>query len=299
MGWIKAKKFTIIVLVILNIVLLVLNIYKSFDTRLSYSRINALNSILKSNNITLSTKLPTSFKPMAEINASEYSFDHIKLQKIFLSGQSNVKRTEEYNSVIFISDTSRLSVKGSSINYTTTLSYSVNSDEMAKEYADKLVNSINSEFGKFKFYSIYNTNDGYVIKYYEKKDGYNIFSNFAYFTIKENNVSVAINYVKLGSTIDTKNNIYAADEALYSAVKSIKKEIEKPVITDVKLGYYAIKINSAGEVVAIPFYLIGVNNKEYYVNAYTGECFWCKYIDKTIIIDNINIQKRKFNRGKL
>lgn len=299
MDWIKAKKFTIIVLVILNIVLLVLNIYKSFDTRLSYSRINALNSILKSNNITLSTKLPTSFKPMAEINASEYSFDHIKLQKIFLSGQSNVKRTEEYNSVIFISDTSRLSVKGSSINYTTTLSYSVNSDEMAKEYADKLVNSINSEFGKFKFYSIYNTNDGYVIKYYEKKDGYNIFSNFAYFTIKENNVSVAINYVKLGSTIDTKNNIYAADEALYSAVKSIKKEIEKPVITDVKLGYYAIKINSAGEVVAIPFYLIGVNNKEYYVNAYTGECFWCKYIDKTIIIDNINIQKRKFNRGKL
>lgn len=299
MDWIKAKKYTIIVLVILNIVLLVLNIYKSFDTRLSYSRINALNSILKSNNITLSTKLPTSFKPMAEINASEYSFDHIKLQKIFLSGQSNVKRTEEYNSVIFISDTSRLSVKGSSINYTTTLSYSVNSDEMAKEYADKLVNSINSEFGKFKFYSIYNTNDGYVIKYYEKKDGYNIFSNFAYFTIKENNVSVAINYVKLGSTIDTKNNIYAADEALYSAVKSIKKEIEKPVITDVKLGYYAIKINSAGEVVAIPFYLIGVNNKEYYVNAYTGECFWCKYIDKTIIIDNINIQKRKFNRGKL
>lgn len=299
MDWIKAKKFTIIVLVILNIVLLVLNIYKSFDTRLSYSRINALNSILKSDNITLSTKLPTSFKPMAEINASEYSFDHIKLQKIFLSGQSNVKRTEEYNSVIFISDTSRLSVKGSSINYTTTLSYSVNSDEMAKEYADKLVNSINSEFGKFKFYSIYNTNDGYVIKYYEKKDGYNIFSNFAYFTIKENNVSVAINYVKLGSTIDTKNNIYAADEALYSAVKSIKKEIEKPVITDVKLGYYAIKINSAGEVVAIPFYLISVNNNEYYVNAYTGECFWCKYIDKTIIIDNINIQRRKFNRGKL
>lgn len=299
MDWIKAKKYTIIVLVILNIVLLVLNIYKSFDTRLSYSRINALNSILKSDNITLSTKLPTSFKPMAEINASEYSFDHIKLQKIFLSGQSNVKRTEEYNSVIFISDTSRLSVKGSSINYTTTLSYSVNSDEMAKEYADKLVNSINSEFGKFKFYSIYNTNDGYVIKYYEKKDGYNIFSNFAYFTIKENNVSVAINYVKLGSTIDTKNNIYAADEALYSAVKSIKKEIEKPVITDVKLGYYAIKINSAGEVVAIPFYLISVNNNEYYVNAYTGECFWCKYIDKTIIIDNINIQKRKFNRGKL
>lgn len=273
MDWIKAKKYTIIVLVILNIVLLVLNIYKSFDTRLSYSRINALNSILKSDNITLSTKLPTIFKPMAEINASEYSFDHIKLQKIFLSGQSNVKRTEEYNSVIFISDTSRLSVKGSSINYTTTLSYSVNSDEMAKEYADKLVNSINSEFGKFKFYSISNTNDGYVIKYYEKKDGYNIFSNFAYFTIKENNVSVAINYVKLGSTIDTKNNIYAADEALYSAVKSIKKEIEKPVITDVKLGYYAIKINSAGEVVAIPFYLISVNNKEYYVNAYTGECF--------------------------
>ena len=60
---------------------------------------------------------------------------------------------------------------------------------------------------------------------------------------------------------------------MYSAVKSIKKEEEKPVITDVKLGYYAMKVNSAGEVVAVPFYLINASNKEYYVNAYTGECF--------------------------
>ena len=110
-------------------VLLGLNIYKSFDTRLSYSRINSLNALLKDDNITLSSKLPRSYKPMAEINASEYSFDHIKLQKIFFSGQNNVKRTEEYNSVIFMSDTSRLSLKGSSINYTTTLSYSINNEE--------------------------------------------------------------------------------------------------------------------------------------------------------------------------
>ena len=259
MDWVKAKNYTIIVLVILNMVLLGLNIYKSFDTRLSYSRINSLNALLKDDNITLSSKLPRSYKPMAEINASEYSFDHIKLQKIFFSGQNNVKRTEEYNSVIFMSDTSRLSLKGSSINYTTTLSYSINNEEKAKEYAAQLVNDINNEFGKFKFYSISSANDEYVIKYYENREGYNIFSNF--------------NYVKLGSVIDTKNNIYAADEALYSAVKSIKKEEEKPVITDVKLGYYAMKVNSAGEVVAVPFYLINASNKEYYVNAYTGECF--------------------------
>lgn len=129
MDWVKAKNYTIIVLVILNIVLLGLNIYKSFDTRLSYSRINSLNALLKDDNITLSSKLPRSYKPMAEINASEYSFYHIKLQKIFFSGQNNVKRTEEYNSVIFMSDTSRLSLKGSSINYTTTLSYSINNEE--------------------------------------------------------------------------------------------------------------------------------------------------------------------------
>ena len=273
MDWVKAKNYTIIVLVILNIVLLGLNIYKSFDTRLSYSRINSLNALLKDDNITLSSKLPRSYKPMAEINASEYSFDHIKLQKIFFAGQNNVKRTEEYNSVIFMSDTSRLSLKGSSINYTTTLSYSINNEEKAKEYAEQLVNDINNEFGKFKFYSISSANDEYIIKYYENREGYNIFSNFIYFTIKGNNASIALNYVKLGSVIDTKNNIYAADEALYSAVKSIKKEEEKPVITDVKLGYYAMKVNSAGEVVAVPFYLINASNKEYYVNAYTGECF--------------------------
>lgn len=273
MEWAKAKKYTIIILVLLNVVLLCLNLYKSFETRLSPSRINALTSLLEKENITLSSKLPRSYKPMAEMSASEYAFDYIKLEKIFMEGQQNIKRTDEYNSVVFMSDTSRLSVKGSSVNYTSTLNYNIKTGEQAKEYTDKIVNAINNDFGNYSFYSISDTSDGYSIKYYEKKDGYNIFSNFIYFTVKDKNASAALNYVKLGSVLDTPDNIYAADEALYSALKVIEKEISKPVITDVELGYYASKANSAGEVSAVPFYIINAGAKEYFVNAYTGECF--------------------------
>ena len=70
-----------------------------------------------------------------------------------------------------------------------------------------------------------------------------------------------------------KKNIFAADEALYSAINNIKEDSEKANISRVELGYYVISSNYGGGDYATPFYLITANGKDYYVNAYTGECF--------------------------
>ena len=273
MEWSKAKKYTIIILLILNIILLSLNVYKSFETRLSSTRINAVTSLLLSKNITIASTLPRNYKPMADIVVTENVFDYIKLEKIFMEGQNNIRRTDEYNSVVFISDNSRLAIKGSTINFTSNYGSEINNETDAKAYAQKLVNRINEDFGRYTFYSSYKTSDGYSIKFYEKNDNHNIFSNFAYFTIKGSNIALALNYVKIGNELSEKNNIYAADEALYSAAKLIGEENKKPNISNVELGYYAIKSSTGGESIATPFYLIIANGKEYYVNAYTGECF--------------------------
>lgn len=273
MEWSRAKKYTVIILILLNIVLMGLNIYKSFETRLTSSRVSDVVSLLSSRGVTITCSLPGRYKPMAEIATTDYSFDFVRLQRIFMSRDTNVRRTDEYNSVVFISDSSRLSVRGSAISFTSSLQETISDSSRARQYSDDMIDKINENFGDYKFHSISESEDGYIVKYYEKWGRKNVFSNFAYFTIKGNNVSLALNYVKLGSEAGESENIFAADEALYSAVNNIKEDGENANISGVELGYYVISSNYGGGYYATPFYLITANGKEYYVNAYTGECF--------------------------
>lgn len=272
MEWSRAKKYTIIILIILNLILLCLNIYKGIETRLGAERIRDVISLLNSEGITVECSLPRDYSPLGEITTSDYSFDYIKLEKTFMEGESNIRRTDEYNSVVFISDVSRIVIKGSSVNFTSQFAREFNDDNDVKLYTDKMVKRINENFGSYKFHSLYKTDEGYIVKYYEKFNRRNVYSNFAYFTIKGKNIALALNYTKLGSELNEKNSIYAADEALYAADNYIKED-NNSCITSVELGYYVIGSNYGGEDFAVPFYNIIAGNKEYYVNAYTGECF--------------------------
>ncbi len=272
MDWLKAKKYTVVMLVILNIVFLGFNIYKGFETKLSSERISSLYSLLNSKNITVTGSLPRNFTPLAQIAVSDYSFDYVKLQKIFMENDENVRRTDEYNNVVFISDTSKLSVKGGSMSFTS--SYSGEADSAGvRKYTDSIISKINESFGNYKFYSLSVSDGSYTVKYYEKTDGKNVFSNFAHFTIKGSSVALALNYAEIGAELNETKNIYAADEAVYTALPYIKEDYEKANISNVELGYYVIGTSTGGDEYATPFYLIIANGEEYYINAYTGECF--------------------------
>lgn len=273
MEWSKAKKYTVIILILLNIVLMGLNIYKSFETRLTGSRINDVAALLNSRGITITCSLPKSYEPMAEITTFDYSFDFVRLERIFMEGEQNVRRTDEYNSVVFISDNSRLSVKGSTVSFTSSLENNIQGINEARQYSDGIINKINENFGNYDFHSIIENEEGYIVKYYEKSARKNIFSNFAYFTIKANNVALALNYTEIGSEMNGRKNIFAADEAIYSAINNIKDDSEKANISGVELGYYVVSSSYGSGDYATPFYLITANGKDYYVNAYTGECF--------------------------
>ncbi len=273
MEWSRAKKYTVIILILLNIVLMGLNIYKSFETRLTVTRINDLSSLLSSRGITITCSLPKSYKPMAEIATSDYSFDFVRLQRIFMSGEENVRRTDEYNSVVFISDNSRLSIRGSTVSFTSSITDSMTGIDEAVQYSDEIIAKINDNFGDYEFYSADETEGGYIVKYYEKRGGKNIFSNFAYFTVRGSNISLALNYVSIGNEVGEKESIFAADEAIYSAINNIKEDNERANISNVELGYYVISSSYGAGDYATPFYLITAGGKEYYVNAYTGECF--------------------------
>ncbi len=273
MEWTKAKNYTIVFLIVLNVILFGFNIYKSMENRISSERINDLTALLEQKNITLACPLPRGYSPMARIELNDYSYDLLELERMFMAGESNVRRTEEYNSIVFMSDRSRLIIKDDTISYTTTLDAPFSSDKEEREYADKLIASVNKSFGSYRFNSVSETENGHILKYYEKAEGRNVFSSFAYFTIKGENVSLALRFTPLGDELNEKVIIFAADEAVYSACDIMTRDNKKPVITNVELGYYSLASDTGYDSYAVPFYIIMCGSNEYYVNAYTGECF--------------------------
>ncbi len=272
MEWRKATKYIIIMLLAVNAVLFCLNLYKANSTVVSSGRIADISVLLKDRDITLNCSLPNKYRPMAQLNTHSYSFDYIKLQNLFMSGRTDITRTEKYSSVVFASGNDSLVINGSSIEYTGAADRELTSSEDAAAYAAEMANKINELFGSYELYSNEAVEGGYSIKYYSKYDSKNVFSNFLYFTIKGGNVNISLNYSEINGTAGRKEGIIGSDEALFAAADSIKADYsQKSIISDVELGYYDSELSAADENYAVPCYVIRVENREYFVNAYTGE----------------------------
>lgn len=272
MEWRKATKYIIIMLMAVNAVLFCLNLYKANATVVSSARIADITALLKERSITLDCALPNKYRPMAALNTQDYSYDYIKLRNLFLTGRTDVTRTERYNSVVFSSGNDSLVIKGGGIEYTGTADREPASLEEASAYAKNMADRINELFGSYVLHSVRSTDGGYSIKYYSEYDGRFVFSNYMYFTIKGSSVTISLNYSKINGDTGKKKNIIGSDEALFAVIDSIKADYpEKAVISAVELGYYDSRFSSSYENYAVPCYTVRAENSEYFVDAYTGK----------------------------
>ncbi len=272
MEWRKATKYVIIMLLAVNAVLFCLNLYKANSTVVSSARIADISALLKDRDITLNCTLPNKYRPMAQLNTHNYSFDYIKLQNLFMWGRTDITRTEKYSSVVFASGSDSLVIKGSSIEYTGTADREITSAEDAQIYADDIADRINKLFGSYELYSSDTAQGTYSIKYYSKYDNRNVFSNFLYFTVNGSNINISLNYSEIGGVSGKKESIIGSDEALFAVIDSIKTDYpDNSIVSDVELGYYDSELSAADENYAVPCYVIRAGDREYFVNAYTGE----------------------------
>ncbi len=271
MEWRKAREYVIWLLLAVNVILFCVNLYRANDTVVSASRIADITSILRSRDITLDCTLPNKYRPMAQLYMQNHSFDYIKLQNLFMSGKTDIKRTEKYNSVIFTSGDSDLTIKGGSIEYVDTVASPFGSLTEAEIYCKNITEKINGLFGDYVFYSSDKTDEGYSVKYYTSYDDDSVFSNFLYFTIKGTTINIALNYSDvIGSS--GKKSIVGSDEAVFSAISAIKADYpQRCTISAVESGYYDSLLSSSDENYALPCYVIRAGGSEYFVNAYTGE----------------------------
>lgn len=259
MEWSKAKRLTIILLVAINIVLLVLNINKEQSYRVSRERIENIVNVCKNNNINIECSLPESIEARSQLGIQEYNYDYVTLQQIFFGSISGVQRTSDYTSVIFTRDNERLVVENSRAVFTGgTGDYN--------EYILKL-NELLGEFNVVK-------NIGDSIYYYQSFNELPVFSN--YICVEESNgaVNITLNYSRIRHSVGARESIIGADEAVYSAVDDIVMDIEgERSITSIEIGYYDSRTNLSQEGTIPPVYAICVNDRMYFVNAYTGICY--------------------------
>lgn len=266
MEWRKAKTYILLLLLIINCILFGLIKHNRTD-KLSNSRIEGIINILKNFNINVNCELPTSYPPMHKLNTEVYEFDYLKLQNIFFKGKAGVQRTNVGNTIVFTSGEFKLKAKGSRIEFSSDLS--LNTKPKKSEFISSIVGDINKQFGNFDLETTADLNDRYVVKFYEKYNNAYVFSNYIYFDIRENEQKIYMNYSRINDTQPKRDRIIASDEAVFALLHELKDSGES--INKVCLGYYEAYSTSVDEKFALPCYMIRVDAKEYFVNAYTAE----------------------------
>ncbi len=267
MDWDKAKNYTILFLLVLNILLLGFNFMQRYETTLSPSRIESLTQLMEKMDITIDCTLPGRFVPMSRIRMKSYDYDYIALEKIFFKELKNIVRTEEDDKVILKSDTGELTVDGSKVEFSTKADSPKTTTE-AISIADEYVKQLNSGFSNYSFNNVSREKDGYRIMYYEEYSGCNIFSNYVQFKVSNNgDIKISFCYYQPLEQGGEKNTIIAADEAIFALSDKIR---DRGVNIDKVSQGYLISENStdeSAEMDAIPVYSIKTNEGIYFVNA--------------------------------
>lgn len=280
MDWKKAKNYTIIFLLLLNIMLLVLNIIKYNKYGLSPNQEKSIISVLEKNNITIEADIPSSFTPLPQLELKNSPFDALELQKIFFSDNKNLKRTEEFEKTIFSLENETLTINSNNATY-------VNNNKkegftLDEKSAVKLADSYATKIGEtFSSLSLTKTTVAekyisveYDADYMEKK----LFNNSVIFKVNsDGSVSCSFSYFEPMQFTGEKTDICSADEALFSFYKGIKDNFpngeESIKIVKIDLGYYSDEyLDGDSQLTAVPHYRIYVDgvDQPYYINAYNS-----------------------------
>lgn len=279
MDWEKARNYTIIFLIILNILFIGLNFAKDRQYILKQSQKQAVTDVLKQNGIQINSQIPDKFFPLQHIYMKQYNYDVLKIQDIFFEDKKNIKRTEEFDKTIFNSEYETIIIQDGIVMYENNkvqIDFEL-TEEDAFKICERFINKIESVFDKMTFDRITKDDDHFIIEYGVKYGDYFIFNNYFKVYIFENGtIKVQFEYRNPTGYVGPKTEICSADEALFIFMSEFKKiyETDNIVIDKIDLGYYVNELSKDSNAIftVVPNYRIFVENHEmpYYVNAYNN-----------------------------
>ena len=272
-----AKNYTIIFLVILNLILFIIGFLLEEKYKITKEQQNTIISYLEKENIKIYTDIPKNYEPMPQISMKKTKNDDLSLQKIFFDNSSNLIRTEKFENTIFKEGNKTLTINNLFI-YFRDLEEKNNfkySRETSLKIAEQYKKILEKIYGKMYLDRVVEEQNYFNISYIQKVDNYKIFNNIVTIKVyKDGKIELYSNNYQKPDVVSTKLNIYSVDEALYTFSKGIKDLIpDKEIyIRNIDLGYY-LKMDSDNiNFLFLPYYRFYIKGNEtpFYVNAYTN-----------------------------
>lgn len=286
MEWQNAKKFVIVLLVILNACLAVLNFQQNRENAMTASQEKAIFEVLSKNGITMYTDLITDMEPMSRLECVVPAYTKEDLERAFFDGEKTIVVPGQ-TSTVYRTSMAELTVEGANgrlIFPQVGRGKGQLSRGDAVKAAEEYMNAKEKTFGEFVSYDLWEIEDGYCVTFYEKYNDTIVFSNyFSIFVSQEGIYQIQFVYCPVVGYNGEKKDIFYGDEALLTFMRELRKKQPEGAFTvnRMELGYdLSDKENQTteGTLYAVPCYRIYLMEQPepYIINAYT-----CKLINQT------------------
>lgn len=281
MDWKKAKNYTIIFLLILNVLLLTLNILKEDKHHLNQSRKKAILDVLSNNDILVNCSIPDDFSPMAQLNLRYFNHDILELKNIFMKDTSNIKISKEFEKTILKNEKEILSVQGNNVYYennSTDDNFIMNKGNAIKKCA-AITDKINKIYSKMDFCKFSQTDEYILLEYNQKYKDKIIFNNCIIVHVySDGKMSIEFSYSQPLELSEKSFEICSSDEALFVFYSEIGKvvDIDKMSIDKIELGYYSntdLNANISASTAAAHYriYIDSMPEHPFFINACTSK----------------------------
>lgn len=279
MEWGNAKRFVVILLVLLNVLLAGLNYRQQQENTMTSSQERAIFEVLSQNGITMYTDLLTDSQPMARLSAEIPAYSKETLERIFFGGEKTTV-TEGADQVIYRGQDSTLIVQGA-YGLLTRDNVALGKEELTKaaaqRTAEKFIGQTEYFFGTYEEPMVTEEEDGFRVRFYGTYKREKIFSNVFSILVTQDGIrEIAFNYCPIQGYYGEKKDICYSDEALLTFMRQWRKnEVQKEAtINRVELGYTLMERTSNGGTAQIylePCYRIYLmeETEPYLINAYT------------------------------
>ena len=165
MEWQKAKKFVVVLLVILNACLAVLNYQQNRESAMTASQEKAIFEVLSKNGITMYTDLITETEPMSRLECMVPTYTKEDLERAFFDGEKTTVVPSQ-TTTVYRTSSSELTVEGAHGTLTFP-QVEKGKGELSRgdalKKAEEYMDGKEKIFGEFVSYDLLETEEGYCV----------------------------------------------------------------------------------------------------------------------------------------
>lgn len=280
MEWGRAKKFVVILLVLLNVGLAGLNYMQNQEKTMTANQEKAIFRVLSQNGISVYTDLSTETAPMFRLEAEVPVYTKEALEAAFFEGEKT-RITPGTEESVYKGQDKALMMRGNKGRFEDSgVQKGVGTLDRAQavKKAQSKMEALVPLFGNMSLSSTHETGDGWQLEFYAKYQGEPVFSNGVRIFISQGGIyQIDFTYTVIKGYSSQKKDICLSDEALLVFMREWnKKDSDEDVaIQKIELGYDLQEEGSTATGTGLylepcyRIYLMGTD-ETYLVNAYTG-----------------------------